>query len=398
MKLEDGNVIVLSDTKKSTEPPQGDLASHWCRVVRRRSFLQGLGVAGAAALPSGALIAESNKKLSKGDAAILKFLAAAELIEKDLWQQYNELGGSVDANDHPNAGNAAYVAALSNLDGDMPQYISDNTDDEVSHAAFINSYLMSKGENPVDLSGFENLQSSSKATGAQQRGRLTSLQALNVDTSYYFRYRSTQNVDVGATFPQLINIVNQPAIPLHDNYASSTIQAIANVAAFHFAMIEQGGSSLYPTLALQVSSVEVLRIVLSIGGTEIDHFGLWHDKLGNAVADPLAPLFDPVTGLTFPNFNDPGSQHNGNLSAADQAAGSQMFQTNLILAEPCQFLSSSLPPCSIIRPTSTMHSGAVAAVKAFTSNNLFMGQPQAFFDTLMELAEAADAAKRQGEN
>lgn len=257
MKLQDSNATVLSNTK-SIEPREGDLASHWRRVVRRRSFLQSLGVGGAAALPSGALIAESNKKLSKGDAAILKFLAAAELIEKDLWQQYNELGGAVDANDQPNAGNAAYVAALSNLDGDMPQYISDNTDDEVSHAAFLNAYLMAKGEEPVDLSGFQNLQSSSKATGAQQHGRLTNLQALNVDTSYYFRYRSTQNLDVGATFPQLINIVNQPAIPLHDNYASSTIQAIANVAAFHFAMIEQGGSGLYPTLALQVSSVEVL--------------------------------------------------------------------------------------------------------------------------------------------
>lgn len=106
---------------------------------------------------------------------------------------------------------------------------------------------------------------------------------------------------------------------------------------------------------------------------------------------------DPVTGLTFPNFNDAGSQHNGQLSAADQTAGSQMFQTNLILPEPCEFLSSSLPPCSIIRPTSTMHSGAVAAVKAFTSDNLFMGQPQAFLDTLMELAEAADGARREGE-
>ncbi len=397
MKTENGNTTVLSDTQ-SAKSAQGELSYHWRRLVGRRSFLQGLGVAGAAALPAGALFAESNKKLSRGDVAILKFLAAAELIEKDLWQQYNELGGAVDANDQPNAGNAAYVAALSNLDGDMPQYISDNTDDEISHAAFLNAYLMSKGEDPVNLSGFQNLQSSSKATGAQQVGRLTNLQSLNVDTSYYFRYRSTQNPDLGATFPQLINIVNQPAIPLHDNYALSTIQAIANVAAFHFAMIEQGGSSLYPTLALQVSSVEVLRIVLSIGGTEIDHFGLWHDKLGNAVAEPLAPLFDPVTGLTFPNFNDPGSQHNGSLSAADQAAGSQIFQTNLILAEPCQFLSPNLPPCSIIRPTSAKHSGAMAAVMGFTADNLFLGQPKAFFDTLMELAEAADGAKRQPED
>jgi len=257
--------------------------------------------------------------------------------------------------------------------------------------------LAAKGENPVVLEPFRTLPSS-KATGARQVGRLTNLQHLNVDTSYYFRYRSTLNPDLGASFPQLINIMNQTAIPLNDNYAPSTIQAIANVAAFHFAMIEQGGSSLYPTLALKVSSLEGLRIVLSIGGTEIDHFGLWHDKLGNAIAPPLAPLFDPVTGLTFPNFNDPASQHNAQLSPTDQAAGSQMFQTNLILPEPCQFLSPNLPPVSVIRPTSTQNSGAMAAVKALTADNLFMGQSAVFFETLNELAREADAAQRNGQN
>jgi len=65
----------------------------------------------------------SRGTLSKGDAALLRFAAAVELIEADLWQQYNELGGV-------QGGNPAYMAALSNLDGDMPQYISDNTDDE----------------------------------------------------------------------------------------------------------------------------------------------------------------------------------------------------------------------------------------------------------------------------
>jgi hypothetical protein len=179
-------------------------------------------------------------------------------------------------------------------------------------------------------------------------GRLTNLQTLTVDTSWYFRYRSTQNPDLGAKFPQLLNIVEQTAIPLQNNYAQSTIQAIANIAGIHFAYIEQGGSSLYPILALKASSLEVLRILISIGGVEIDHFSLWHDKMGNAVAQPLAPLVDPGTGLTFPNFNDPGSQHNAMLSAVDQQAGSQMFQTNLIQPEPCQFISPDLPPCSTL--------------------------------------------------
>jgi hypothetical protein len=344
-----------------------------------------------ATLSTGTLLADDkdNKKLSKGDAAILRFLAAAELIETDLWQQYTELGGA-------NGGNQSYMLALQNIDGDMPQYISDNTDDEMTHASFLNAYLMSKGAQPVNLDAFRTLPSS-KATGAQQIGRLTNLMKLNVDTSWYTRYRSTQNPDFGATFPQAVTINNQPAIPLNDtdtppgtpqpvpptSTPARRMQAIANTAAFHFAMIEQGGSSLYPTLALQVSDVEVLRIVLSIGGVEVDHFGLWHDKAGNVVAQPLAGVTDPETGVTFPDLNSPPSE---------------ALQTNLILPEPCEFISASLPACSVIRPTSTQRSGAVAAVTALTNDQLFLGQSQAFFQTVMALAMAADSAKREGNN
>jgi hypothetical protein len=98
-------------------------------------------------------------RLSRGAAAILRFLAAAELIESDLWNQYNELGGV-------NGGNPAYIPALDNLDGDMPQYISDNTDDELSHSAFLNAYLKSEGAQPVNLDAFRTLPSS-QATGAK---------------------------------------------------------------------------------------------------------------------------------------------------------------------------------------------------------------------------------------
>src|SRR6266853_6982737 len=248
----------LSDDSSETRTAKDDVQGNWQRVVRRRSFLHGIGaagaLAGAAALPNGRLFADDNKRLSKGDAAILRLAAAIEFIEADLWQQYNELGGQVDNNDNPNPGNPAYIAALQNLDGDMPQYISDNTDDEISHRDFLNAYLKSKGAQLIDFKHFETLQPT-KATGALGGGRLTNLQKLTVDTSWYFRYRSTQNPDLGAKFPQLINIVNQPAIPLHDNYAKSTIQAIANIAAIHFAFIEQGGSSLYPALALKATNL-----------------------------------------------------------------------------------------------------------------------------------------------
>jgi hypothetical protein len=380
---------------RAESPAANDVETNWQRVVRRRSFLRGIGMASAAALPATGLFAQENRGISKSDAALLRFAAAIEFVEADLWQQYNELGGAVDRNDNPNPGNPAYVAALENLDGDMPQYISDNTDDEISHRDFLNAYLKLKGAQPIDFKQFEVLPPT-KVAGALGGGRLTNLQSLTVDTSWYFRYRSTQNPDLGAKFPQLLNIVKQPAIPLQDNNAQSTIQAIANIAGIHFAYIEQGGSSLYPVLALKATSLEVLRILISIGGVEIDHFSLWHDKMGNAVAQPLAPLFDPVTGLTFPDFNNQANQHNTALSTADQQAGSQMFQTNLIQPEPCEFISPSLPPCSIIRPTLTAGGGPIATVQSFIDDRLFFGQSPHFLEQLMELAAEAEAANREG--
>src|SRR6266852_1780600 len=370
-----------------------DLHARWHSVVRRRAFLKGLGVAGAM-LPAGALLATGVRAadtetarggLTKGDAAVLRFLAAAEILETDLWQQYNELGGV-------NGGNAAYVAALQNLDGDMPQYITDNTDDEVSHADFLNAYLMSRGADPVNLDEFRVLPSS-KATGARQVGRLTNLQQLVVDTSFYTRYRSSENPDLGSTFAQAVKIENQPAIPLNDNdtppntgqpvppvtHAARRMQAIANTAGFHFGYIEQGGASLYSSMALKVRDLEVLRIVVSIGGVETDHFSLWHDKLGNAVAQPLAGVTDPETGVTFPDLNNPATE---------------LSQTNKILPEPADFLRNGLPEVSVIRPTLTENAGAVATIKSFTADRLFDGQSKKFFATVMALAEAADAARR----
>jgi hypothetical protein len=386
---------VVSETnlpEASQSSTEEAVQHHWQDVVKRRSFLKGLGIAGAT-LSAGALLGtegnaqttRSSGTLSKGDAALLRFAAAVELIEADLWQQYNELGGV-------QGGNPAYIAALSNLDGDMAQYIADNTDDELSHAAFLNAYLISKGEEPVDLDAFRNLPSS-QATGAKNIGRLTNLLKLNVDLSWYTRYRSAKNPDFGAKLKGPFTIHNQPAIPLNDNDTPPTqaqpvppatpqearMQAIANTAGFHFAFIEQGGASLYPTLAFKATDPEVLRILVSIGGVEIDHFGLWHDKAGNAVAQPLAGVTDPETGLTFPDLN---------------ALNSELDQTNLILAEPCEFISKSLPPCSVIRPTLTQNGGAVATIKAFTDDLLFLGQIPAFFSLVNQLAVEADSVRR----
>ncbi len=389
MKKEQLSSTVLSET----EVPQSrreDVKSDWQRVIRRRSFLKGLSIAGGT-LPASALLTSQGRAatttLNPGDVAILRFLAAAELIESDLWQQYNELGGV-------NGGNPAYMLALENLDGDMPQYIADNTDDELSHAAFLNAYLKSKGAEEVNLDNFRTLPSS-KATGARQIGRLTNLQRLNVDTSWYTRYRSKMNPDFGATFGQAVNIANQPAIPLNDTDTPPTLQqpvpptttqehrmqAIANTAGFHFAYIEQGGASLYTSMSVKVTDLEVLRIVVSIGGVEVNHFGLWHDKAGNAVSQPLAGVTDPETHVTFPDLNS-------------KPFGGEAFQTNLILPEPTDFISKELPPCSVIRPSLTEHAGAVATIVSFTNDLLFAGQSQEFFQTIMALATAADAAQR----
>jgi hypothetical protein len=395
MKEENSPSAVVSETN-SPEANQSSIDEgvqrHWQGVVKRRSFLKGLGIAGAT-LSAGALLGteanaqatRSRGKLSKGDAALLRFAAAAELIEADLWQQYNELGGV-------QGGNPAYMAALSNLDGDMPQYITDNTDDELSHAAFLNAYLISKGEEPVDLGPFRNLPGS-QATGAKDKGRLTNLLKLNVDLSWYERYRSAKNPDFGVKFKGPFTIENQPAIPLNDTDTppnqpqpvppatpqESRMQAIANTAGFHFAFIEQGGASLYPTLAFKATDPEVLRILVSIGGVEIDHFGLWHDKAGNAVNAPLAGVTDPETGLTFPNLNNPATE---------------LTQTNKILPEPCEFISKNLPQCSVIRPTLTNNGGAVATIKAFTDDLLFLNQVPAFFDLVNRLAVEADSVRR----
>jgi hypothetical protein len=283
-----------------------------------------------------------------------------------------------------------YTAALQVLDGDMDQYIHDNTEDELSHEDFINAYLASRGAATVSLDPFRTLPSST-ATGAQQIGRVTNLMNLTVDTSWWTRYRSrTQNPDFGDTFRQAVDIVNRTAIPRSDvDLAGSTptaisdhLQAIANTAGFHFGTIEQGGTSLYPQLAQRVTGVQVLRILLSIGGTEICHFQTWHDKAGNA--PPLTDV-DPMTGSTvvFPDLNAP-------------PFGGEDFQTNLIMPEPTIFLSRELPVCSIIRPTAT-EGAATAAVNALMASGLFHGQSQAFVDFVAGLAADADNAKRLGQ-
>jgi hypothetical protein len=359
----------------------------------RRSFLKkgmaaGTVTMGAGLLTSSSIFAEDEKsgRLTPGDAALLRFAAAAEILETDFWVQYNELGGVPNTSEVPGgSGNAAYTAALAVLDEDMAQYIHDNTDDEFTHQNFLNAYLESKGADPVNLEPFRTL-SGSTATGSSGKLRLTNLMQLTLDTSWFTRYRSsTHNPDLDPTFtfPQAIPDLNKgqhTAIPRTDADTSDAnfLQAIANTAAFHFPTIEQGGNSLYPSMAQRATHREVLRILISIGPTETMHFQTWSDKAGNA---PPLTAVDPVTGVsvTFPDLNT-------------SPFGGEDFQTNLIMPEPCPFISRKLPPCSVIRPTETKGI-AKGVVKFLTDMGLFIGQSPAFFALMQNLAEDADAAR-----
>jgi hypothetical protein len=360
------------------------------RPVNRRSFLKTGMLAGSAATVGAGLISGlkpafgQSSSLTKGDVAILRMLATAELIEADLWTQYAELGGignnppiEVDPNQTLNS----YQAAFSNLDSDGPQYITSNTLDEVSHATFLNGYLESKGEEPVNLDEFRTLQGST-ATGAENIGRLTCLQHLNVDTSWFIRYRSKTNPDFGATFPQAVTIHNRTAIPITDadlNGSAAHIQVIANVAAFHFGYIEQGGASLYASMGQKATSAELLEIIFGIGGDEICHFLEWVDFAGNGVQTPVAPVTDK--GLTFPNFF---ASHLGAL-----------VQPSLIFPVPCEFIRPGLPHCSVIRPLTDKFGGALATIASFTADGLFVGQSKEFLSVVNQIAAEADAAVRQ---
>jgi len=297
--------------------------------------------------------------------------------------QYNELGGVQDSEVPGGTGNPTYTAKLVNLDSDMPVYIHDNTDDEITHFTFLNAYLASKGAATVDLEPFRTLPGST-ATGSSGKLRLTNLTQLTLDTSWWTRYRSdahNPDLEPGFVFPQAVpDLFAGPhtAIPISDGDLTPAdhIQAIANTAAFHFATIEQGGTSLYPSMAQRATKTEVLRILISIGPTETMHFQTWQDKAGAAVSPPFN-VTDPTNGLTFPDLSGAG----------------EILRNNLIMPEPCPFLSPSLPKCSIIRPTETKGI-AMGVVNFLTAMGLFMGQSPQFFEVLKDLAADADHARR----
>src|SRR5256885_2355523 len=371
------------DAKTTAQPRKSSISR---RSFLGKSLAMGAGTIGVGLLGS-ARAAEESLSLTSGDAALLRFPAALELIEADFWIQYNELGGIQDSEVPGGTGNPDYTEALAALDEDMDQYIHDNTDDEITHHTFLNAYLMSKGAAPANLDPFRTLMGST-ATGVNSNligRRLTNLTQLTIDTSWWTRYRDDRHnpdLDPNHTFPKAVPTlgVNQhTAIPRADADTTDPnfLRATANTAGFHFPTIEQGGNSLYPSLAQRATAAEVLRILISIGPTETMHFQTWSDKAGNA---PPLTAADPVTGVsvTFP----------------DLAVYNQNFNKSLIMPEPCPFLSTNLPSCSISPPTET-NGIAMGVVNFLTDMGLFIGQSSEFFAVLTQLSQEADAAERE---
>jgi hypothetical protein len=385
----------MNQAEDQTSPEVANL-SPARRTVPRRTFLWRMGLGAVALAPGAALFnsattafgqeVEIESGIRVGDAALLRFAAALELLEADFWIQYNELGGVQDSEVPGGSGNPDYTEALEIIEDEMGDYIHDNTDDEITHHRFLNAYLVSKGAAPANLGGFRTLMGST-ATGVNPNRvgkRLTNLTQLTLDTSWWTRYRDdahNPDLDPNHVFPQAVPSLHtgqHTAIPRTDADTSNPnfLQAIANTAAFHFPTIEQGGNSLYPSMAQRATSVEVLRILISIGPTETMHFQTWSDVAGNA--PPLSAV-DPVTGVR--------------VTFRDLEVENELFDKALIMPEPCPFLSRNLPRCSIIRPTKTQ-GVAMGALKFLTDMGLFIGQSPAFFSYMRQLAQEADAARR----
>lgn len=301
--------------------------------------------------------------VTAGDIAILQFLAAAEIIEDDLWQQYDELAD----------GNPSYQQALRRIDRSLVRYINDDRDDERSHHTFINAVLQSVGQRRgrnlvVNLDPFKVVPPPN-VTGIAQTPRLTNLQNLNVDTAWFNRYRSSQNPDlppaVQAT-TQFVTIAARPTVPLSNTQSANEIQLAAHCASFHFCAIEQGGASLYNSLLDAVISPLARAIVAGIGPTELYHFTAFHKSLENL------PAFS-LNGLTFP-----GIRENRDLGEA-------------IFPEPCSFIDTTLPPCCVIRPRMAGNSGPLAAASGLAASGLFTGNSN-LVPAAVALAQAAESA------
>lgn len=315
--------------------------------------------------------------LTRRDVAILRFFSALELVESDLWQQYDELGGVTEGPQNP------YQLALQFLDGDGAEYITGNTLEEISHSTYLNAYLESEGAAPVDFDRFRTLQGS-WSTLAQKIGRLTNLKHLDIDTTWYIRYHQVKDPRFKGSSLKAMRLVNRQAIPRSDADFEdpSHVQAIANTAAFHFGYVEYLVSSLYAAFSHKLKRAKVLKVALGIGGNEIAHFLEWVDFSGNAVQWPPFYLNDPPSPMDGPDL----------LSKTNANVGTPFDCPGLNFTIPPHASSEFLNDCAALSPLETRFGGAVNTINSFSQNGLFVGQSPEFLRTLLQMAEEADSA------
>jgi hypothetical protein len=314
----------------------------------------------------------TDDRLAKGEIAVLKFLIALELIENDVWQQYDELGGTAARMQNN------YQSAFQFLNRHASKYITSNAVNEIGHLTFLTTCLESEGVEPTSLEEFRILRGS-KATGTQSIDRLTNLMYVNIDASWDIRLRS----DDQRGYPQDFYIAHRPTIPYSDSELADTshVQALANAAALHFRYIEEGVSSLYTSLSQRVKRAKVLRITLGIGGQEISHFLEWVNFASNV----LHKLDDSDTAManhvvTFPN--------------SEATSRRPSYQTSPRFSSRGTSIRRDLPHNAVIRPMNVRFGSAVATIQSFIESGLFRGQSTNFLRTLTTLAEEADAALR----
>lgn len=317
-------------------------------------------------------------RLSKSDLAILRFLAVVEQIEKDIWQQYNELGGIT------NGAQNGYQLALQFLDQNSSRQISNDYIDEVSHARFLSEVLKSEGTGPVDLERFRTLRGST-APGALDIGRLTNLMHLNVDTSWLARYRRANKGESGLPASQTMRVLSSLSIPRSeaDLCEPEHAQEIANAAAFHFGHLACRVFSLYAFFCKMERSVKVLRIILGIGGQEVAHFLGWIDIASKVTPSPL---------FFFDNPQTPIECHGPVLDELGTAPSHLVSQACKIWSAYDGSLRTDLPITSVFPSIDDELRGAVATIHCLTQDGIFVGQSDTFMRMLMALANEADIA------
>jgi hypothetical protein len=322
----------------------------------------------------------SDNGLTKGDIAILKFLLTMELIESDLWQQYDELGGTTEGAQN------SYQLALQHLDGNCSEYISSNSIDEIGHATFLCTYLESEGVAPVNLDKYRTLRGS-RATDANDIGRLTNLMYLEIDKSRSFQNHTAEYTQFRDAVPQVVGIVRRTTIPRaeEDFNEPALIQTIAKTAVFQFRYFEWGVSSLYTSFSHQVRRAKVLKIALGIGAQEIAHSLNWANFVPHSIEG--APT-------RFDNSENSIKDRRQLLSDFIVPFVGLHLQTIPLIPLRSEFIRDNIPFAPVMWPLDDRFGAAVDAIMSFAEDGLFFGQSREFLQELIAIAEDADAALR----